>query len=55
MKTFDFCIRLDELIIGCIKGGNTPKDLQLAMIEAIKELNNPESELIISAQCKENS
>jgi hypothetical protein len=39
MGTFDFCIRLDELIAGCGKGGNTPAELQSAMVDAIKSLN----------------
>ena len=35
---FDFCVRLDDLIIGCLKGGNTPEQLQKAMQAAIKDL-----------------
>ena len=48
MNTFDFCVRLDDLIMGCLEGGNTPEELQKAMIETIEELNNPKSDLIPS-------
>jgi hypothetical protein len=47
-NTFDFCVRLDDLIIGCLEGGNTPGELQQAMLEAIEKLSNPESDLIPS-------
>ena len=39
MNTFDFAVRLDDLILGCIEGGNTPEELQEEMREAIKALN----------------
>ena len=35
---FDFCVRLDDLIFGCMDGGNTPEQLQKAMQSAIKDL-----------------
>jgi hypothetical protein len=38
METFDFCIRLDDLIVGCCEGNNTPAQLQYAMVEAIEDL-----------------
>jgi hypothetical protein len=40
MNTFDFCVRLDQLIIECLKGGNNPQELQLEMINAIESLQD---------------
>lgn len=40
LNTFDFCVRLDDLIVECLKGGNTPEELQLAMADAIKSLQD---------------
>jgi len=41
MRTLDFAVRLDDIILGCATGtdGNTPEELQLEMINAIKALN----------------
>lgn len=57
MTTFDFCVRLDNLIMGSLEGANTPEELQQAMLEAIEELNNPESDLIPSDKngCKKGN
>ncbi len=38
METFDFTVRLDDLILGCTEGGNTPEQLQQVMREAITDL-----------------
>ena len=35
---FDFAVRLDDLIIGCMDGGNPPEQLQYVLQNAINDL-----------------
>ena len=36
--TWDFCVRLDELIEACLDGGNTEDELYEALLETAAEL-----------------
>lgn len=50
METFDFCVRLDDLIEGCLEGGNTIEELQLAMIDTIKRLETEKKNGMCNAE-----
>ena len=55
MNTFDFCARLNQLIIECLKGGNNPQELQLEMINAIKSLQDDKDPGGLIQRSKTNS
>lgn len=55
MNAFDFSMRLDNLIIACLRGGNTPAELQIELIAAIKDLNNSTDPNGLVAISKETS
>ena len=40
---FDFAVRLEDLMDGCIEGGNDPKVLQAYMRQLADEMDDPNS------------
>ena len=39
---FDFAVRLDDLVSGCLKGGDAVESLQRVLKKLTKELDDPE-------------
>lgn len=44
---FDFAVRLDALIIGCLKGGDKPEALQDVLRNALKDLTSAEAKFLL--------